>query len=52
MEPVSSHAPPLPIISAESFLPNKYFLSKSVISSSFLLEGFKFLAYLMTLLSK
>ena len=52
MDPVSSHAPPRPIYSAVNLFFRLYLFSKSVISNSFLLDGFKVFARLITLLSK
>ena len=52
MDPVSSQAPPLPKNSAFNLLFFLYFFNRSTISNSFLFEGFKFFAYLITLLSK
>ena len=52
MEPVSSHAPPLPINSAVSLFFILYLFNKSIISNSFLADGFKDLLNFITLLSK
>jgi hypothetical protein len=52
MDPVSSHAPPLPRNSALSFFFFLYLFNKSTISNSFLLEGLKVLLKFTTLLSK
>ena len=52
IDPVSSQAPPLPIISADSLLVFLYLFKRSTISSSFLLDGFNVLQKLTTLSSK
>ena len=52
IEPVSSQAPPLPIISAVNLLFFLYLLNRSTISNSFLFDGLKDLQKFTTLLSK
>ena len=52
MDPVSSHAPPLPRNSALSFFFFLYLFNKSTISNSFLLEGLKVLLKFTTLANR